>query len=88
MQPEREIHIELAGAVPFLDGPAGMRLAADACVADALDALGVDANGAFAFGIWGRKASAGTPLREGDRIEFYRPLIADPKAARRARAKR
>ncbi|MGH8271303.1 MAG: RnfH family protein, partial [Gammaproteobacteria bacterium] len=37
---------------------------------------------------WGRKASAGTPLREGDRIEFYRPLIADPKAARRARAKR
>jgi putative ubiquitin-RnfH superfamily antitoxin RatB of RatAB toxin-antitoxin module len=26
-------------------------------------------------------------LRDGDRIEIYRPLTADPKAARRARAK-
>ncbi len=25
-------------------------------------------------------------LREGDRIEIYRPLIADPKEARKARA--
>ncbi|MFM8844328.1 MAG: RnfH family protein, partial [Gammaproteobacteria bacterium] len=26
-------------------------------------------------------------LREGDRVELYRPLAVDPKAARRARAK-
>jgi len=26
-------------------------------------------------------------LQEGDRIEIYRPLTADPKAARRIRAK-
>ncbi|MBM4210255.1 MAG: RnfH family protein, partial [Gammaproteobacteria bacterium] len=25
--------------------------------------------------------------REGDRVELYRPLAVDPKAARRARAK-
>ncbi len=88
MSPEREIHVELAGAVPFLDGPVGMRLAAGACMADALAVLGAGADDAFEFGIWGRKASPATPLRNGDRIEFYRPLIADPKTARRARAKR
>lgn len=87
MPPEREIYIELAGA-PFLDGPAGMRLAAGARIADALAALGAKPEDALTLGIWGRRATPETPLREGDRIEFYRPLRADPKAARRARAKR
>jgi putative ubiquitin-RnfH superfamily antitoxin RatB of RatAB toxin-antitoxin module len=27
-------------------------------------------------------------VREGDRVEIYRPLIADPKQARRERAKK
>jgi len=27
-------------------------------------------------------------LREGDRIEIYRPLIADPKEVRRERARK
>ena len=27
-------------------------------------------------------------LREGDRVEIYRPLIADPKEVRKARAAR
>jgi hypothetical protein len=26
-------------------------------------------------------------LREGDRVELYRPLVADPKQERRARAR-
>lgn len=29
-----------------------------------------------------------TRLREGDRVEIYRPLIADPKEVRKARAAR
>lgn len=37
-------------------------------------------------GIWGQLAGPDTPVSEGDRIEIYRPLIADPKASRRARA--
>lgn len=37
-------------------------------------------------GIFGRKASADTLLCEGDRVEIYRPLIADPKEVRRQRA--
>jgi len=38
-----------------------------------------------AFGIWGRKARLAQPLRDGDRVEVYRPLTVDPKVARRER---
>ncbi len=38
-------------------------------------------------GIFSQKISLDTPLRDGDRIEIYRPLIIDPKEARRRRAK-
>jgi len=37
-------------------------------------------------GIWGRPVTAETRLRERDRVEIYRPLIADPKEVRRERA--
>ena len=37
-------------------------------------------------GIFGRKMPLDTVLRSGDRVEIYRPLIADPKEARRRRA--
>jgi len=39
-------------------------------------------------GIFGRPTRLDARLTEGDRIEIYRPLIADPKQARHARAKR
>lgn len=37
-------------------------------------------------GIFGRLTALDTPLRDGDRVEIYRPLLADPKEARRKRA--
>ncbi len=37
-------------------------------------------------GIFGRRCEPEQRLRDGDRIELYRPLIADPKEARRERA--
>lgn len=37
-------------------------------------------------GIFGKLAKLDTLLRERDRIEIYRPLIADPKAVRKQRA--
>jgi len=40
----------------------------------------------FAVGIYGKKKTRDTVLREHDRIELYRSLIADPKEARRRRA--
>lgn len=37
-------------------------------------------------GVWGRLGSLSMRLRAGDRVEIYRPLIADPKENRRRRA--
>ena len=37
-------------------------------------------------GIFGKIAKLDDTLRERDRIEIYRPLIADPKAIRKQRA--
>ncbi len=40
------------------------------------------------IGIFGRLARLDSVLQPGDRVEIYRPLIADPKEARRKRARR
>lgn len=37
-------------------------------------------------GIFGKLAKLDTVLREKDRVEIYRPLIADPKQVRKERA--
>ncbi|MCG6887046.1 MAG: RnfH family protein [Proteobacteria bacterium] len=37
-------------------------------------------------GIFGKIADPDTVLQERDRVEIYRPLIADPKESRRKRA--
>jgi putative ubiquitin-RnfH superfamily antitoxin RatB of RatAB toxin-antitoxin module len=37
-------------------------------------------------GIYSKKKTLDTVLREHDRIEIYRPLLADPKETRRKRA--
>jgi putative ubiquitin-RnfH superfamily antitoxin RatB of RatAB toxin-antitoxin module len=37
-------------------------------------------------GIYGRRVKLDQALRAGDRVEILRPLLADPKAARRRRA--
>jgi hypothetical protein len=37
-------------------------------------------------GIFSKPCKLDTPLRDGDRVEIYRPLIADPKEVRRRRA--
>lgn len=38
-------------------------------------------------GIWGRTVSSTETLRAGDRLEVYRPLLVDPKFARKQRFK-
>ena len=40
------------------------------------------------IGVYGKICSTDTVVREGDRIEIYRQLLADPKEARRRRADR
>lgn len=43
---------------------------------------------ALTLGVWNRTVKAYYELKDGDRIEIYRPLIADPKDARRKRAEK
>jgi len=40
----------------------------------------------LAVGLWGQVVDAGRILRDGDRVELYRPLTRDPRDARRALA--
>lgn len=43
---------------------------------------------AIEAGIFHRRCGLDTPLRDGDRVEIYRPIQLDPKDARRLRAAR
>lgn len=68
-----------------------VRLERGASVADAVRASGIaeEIGGTIdcsRVGVFGRVVSATTPLRDGDRVEIYRPLKIDPKEARRRRA--
>ena len=40
------------------------------------------------IGIFGKPCGKSVRLRSGDRVEIYRPLLTDPKTARRERASR
>ena len=40
------------------------------------------------LGVWGKSVSCDRVLVSGERVEIYRPLLADPKEARKARAAR
>lgn len=62
-----------------------------ASVADALEASGIVGRlglfeAALSYAIYGRAVERSTPVREGDRVELLRPLVADPKESRRQRA--
>jgi putative ubiquitin-RnfH superfamily antitoxin RatB of RatAB toxin-antitoxin module len=61
-------------------------LAADALALAALQ-WGIDAAQlqALDLGVWGKRVPAQHVLRDGDRLEIYRPLTVDPKVARRER---
>jgi putative ubiquitin-RnfH superfamily antitoxin RatB of RatAB toxin-antitoxin module len=39
------------------------------------------------LGVFGERVKPERVLEEGERVEIYRPLIADPKEARRKRAR-
>jgi len=71
-----------------------LRLPAGATAADALRAsgfgplLGADLLDRLSLGLWGRACAPDTVLRDQDRLELLRPLVVDPKEARRLRYRR
>lgn len=46
----------------------------------------IDLGGRNKVGVWGKLVKPDTALRDKDRVEIYRPLIADAKEVRKQRA--
>lgn len=82
------MRITLVRAWPDRHEERPLDLANAATLEDALHASGWDVPADAPVGIWGKVQARDKPLRDGDRVEIYRPLVADPKTARRKRAAR
>ncbi len=86
------INIEVVYALPHEQTLLRLSVAAGATVAEAIQASGIlhkypEINLASnKLGIFGKLIKADAVLREKDRIEIFRPLLADPKEVRRRRA--
>lgn len=82
------MNITLVRAWPDRHDLLTLDMADGARIADVLRASGWAVPDESAVGVWGKVQSRDTLLREGDRVEVYRALVADPKTARRRRAAR
>jgi len=86
------IRIEVVYALPGEQALVTLELPEGASVGQAVERSGLLARfpeidpRRVKTGIFGKVAAAGTPLEDGDRVEIYRPLRADPREARRTRA--
>ncbi len=78
--------VVVAYAAPGVETIVEVALAHGATVADAVARSAIAPPPGAAYAIFGQRATADTPLADGDRVEVTRPLIADAKAVRRARA--
>jgi uncharacterized protein len=85
-----EILVTVVYALPDQAIEIEVRLSEGATVADAIDRSGIVARvpeaSRAAVGIFGKRVRRDAVLAAGDRVEIYRPLIADPNTLRRRRA--
>jgi hypothetical protein len=85
-----QVTVDVVFARPERQILRSVRLPAGSTVEDAVAASGfadeLGNPGPGPVGIYGKAVPARTIVRDGDRIEIYRPLRADPKDLRRARA--
>ena len=88
----QQIQIEVAYARPDQQLLLPLRVAAGSTVAQVIEVSGVLEKfpeidlARNKVGIFGKLTKLDTVVRERDRIEIYRALIADPKEVRRQRA--
>jgi putative ubiquitin-RnfH superfamily antitoxin RatB of RatAB toxin-antitoxin module len=85
------MHIEVVYALPDVQHRLHLELETGARVRDALEAVrrippfsGLDLE-AQTVGVFGRIVALDEVLGPDDRVEVYRPLLVDPKEARRRR---
>jgi len=88
-----QLHVEVVVALPQRQEVIALELPDGSSVAGALEAARVrerfpemDWSG-VTYGLWSRPCAVDRLLRDGDRVEVYRPLAADPKDQRRERAR-
>jgi putative ubiquitin-RnfH superfamily antitoxin RatB of RatAB toxin-antitoxin module len=87
------INVEVTYAHPHRYELVKLVLPEGATVEEAVRASGllgkypdIDLDGANKVGVYAKLSKLDAPLRDRDRVEIYRPLIADPKAVRKKRA--
>jgi putative ubiquitin-RnfH superfamily antitoxin RatB of RatAB toxin-antitoxin module len=86
------LQVYVAYATPQDEFIHPMRVAPGTTIGQAIEASGVLARFpeinlvTQPVGIYSKKKTLETVLRERDRVEIYRPLVADPKDSRRKRA--
>jgi uncharacterized protein len=83
--------VEVVYATPQRQRLIRLAVAPGTTAAEAIDQCGIRAEfpqieAQPQVGIFSCRVALDQVLRAGDRVEIYRPLLADPKAARRARA--
>ena len=89
---ENKTLIEVAYATPQKQIILECRIEAGTAPRDAVRQSGIDQHfpeidmDSCDLGVFGKVIAADYELQDGDRIEIYRPLIADPKEIRRQRA--
>jgi hypothetical protein len=89
-----EIEVTVVYALPLRADSVSLRVPAGATVGEAISRSGLLERfpeidlGRARVGIYSRWVRLDTVLRDGDRVEVYRPLVADPKEVRRRRARR
>lgn len=87
-----QVNVEIAFATPDRQAVVRVTLPKGTSVAEALRASAFAERfpdfdfDAASVGIWGQVVSRDSLVRDGDRIEVYRPLQRDPREARRERA--
>ena len=88
------LKVEVVYALPEREDAVSVSLPAGATALDALRASGLLERhpeidlARQRIGVYGRVVGAEARLRDGDRVEVYRPLAVEPKEARRRRALR
>jgi uncharacterized protein len=90
----KRIAVTVVYALPAGATEIELVLPSGSSVAEALALSGIAARhpeidlAAMAVGVYGVRVALDTRLSDGDRVEVYRPLQADPKDLRRRRALR
>jgi len=91
---EQRIAIEVVYALPEVQTRIELTVTSETTVRQAIEQSGILQRCpeidviAGKVGIFGKIVGLDQPLREGDRLEIYRPLIASPKDMRRRRARK